>query len=164
MGLRRTKAGCVRGHQGCDAHSDRSVGEFAHAIVQLASFPCLVNGRSAPTEQICGNETPLGRWSGRSGRRETGAGADSESWEVAAMTGFLTALIVPSGFPPHGHFGAWTVVEDWLHTRLGLGIWSVFLAISCILVYFALRRRHLSLEAGLRQAREELEERVQQRT
>ncbi len=59
------------------------------------------------------------------------------------MVEFLTALFDTAGFPARWQCGTWTATEGWLHILSDLGIWSAYLAISYVLVYFALRRRNL---------------------
>jgi PAS domain S-box-containing protein len=59
------------------------------------------------------------------------------------MYEFLTNLFDSSGFPPRWRCGAWTGAHGWLHILSDFGIWSAYLAIPCVLVYFALRRRDL---------------------
>src|SRR5271170_6272576 len=59
------------------------------------------------------------------------------------MFEFLTDLLETSGFPPRWRCGSWRAAEGWLHILSDLGVWSAYLAIPCVLVYFALRRRDL---------------------
>ena len=61
----------------------------------------------------------------------------------ASMFEFLTDLFDTSDFPARWHCGSWTAAQGWLHILSDLGIWSAYLAIPCVLVYFALRRRDL---------------------
>ena len=65
-----------------------------------------------------------------------------EGW-VASMFEFLTDLFDTSDFPARWRCGAWTAAHGWLHILSDLGVWSAYLAIPCVLVYFALRRRDL---------------------
>jgi two-component system, sensor histidine kinase and response regulator len=73
----------------------------------------------------------------------TAFGIVSVGRKVASMFEFLTDLFDPSGFPARWHCGSWTASLGWLHILSDLGIWSAYLAIPCVLVYFALRRREL---------------------
>ncbi len=59
------------------------------------------------------------------------------------MFELLTDLFDTSGFPARWRIGSWTSAQGWLHILSDLGIWSAYLAIPCVLVYFALRRREL---------------------
>ena len=59
------------------------------------------------------------------------------------MFGFLIDLFDTSGFPARWHCGNWSLSLGWLHILSDLGVWSAYLAIPCVLVYFALRRRDL---------------------
>ena len=46
-------------------------------------------------------------------------------------------------FPPRWHCGDWTDFHGWLHVLSDLGVWSAYVAIPCVLLYFASRRRDL---------------------
>jgi PAS domain S-box-containing protein len=59
------------------------------------------------------------------------------------MSDFLRDLFDTSGFPPRWNCGSWTAAHGWLHILSDLGIWSAYVAIPCVLVYFLLRRRDL---------------------
>lgn len=48
-----------------------------------------------------------------------------------------------SGFPPRWQCGTWTDFHGWLHIVSDLGVWSAYVAIPCVLLYFASRRRDL---------------------
>jgi PAS domain S-box-containing protein len=64
------------------------------------------------------------------------------------MFDFLTTLFDTSGFPPRWRCGSsWTAPLGWLHILSDLGVWSAYLAIPCVLVYFALRRRNLPFKS-----------------
>jgi PAS domain-containing protein len=58
------------------------------------------------------------------------------------MLGFLK-LFDTSDFPARWHCGNWTSAHGWLHILSDLGVWSAYVAIPCVLVYFAMRRRGL---------------------
>lgn len=59
------------------------------------------------------------------------------------MRALLTELFDTSDFPARWRCGNWTDAQGWLHILSDLGIWSAYLAIPCVLIYFALRRRDL---------------------
>ncbi|MBY0525848.1 MAG: PAS domain S-box protein [Gemmataceae bacterium] len=59
------------------------------------------------------------------------------------MLEFLTNLFETSDFPARWLCGNWSAAHGWLHVLSDLGVWSAYLAIPCVLVYFALRRRNL---------------------
>jgi PAS domain S-box-containing protein len=59
------------------------------------------------------------------------------------MLGFLSRLLDTSGFPPRWHCGVWTPAHGWLHILSDLGVWSAYVAIPCVLGYFALRRKDI---------------------
>jgi PAS domain S-box-containing protein len=48
-----------------------------------------------------------------------------------------------SDFPARWHCGVWTDFHGWLHILSDLGVWSAYVAIPCVLLYFASRRRDL---------------------
>jgi len=59
---------------------------------------------------------------------------------------FVTRLFDPSGFPARWECGSgWadTPWLGWLHILSDLGVWSAYLAIPLVLVYFLLRRKDL---------------------
>jgi len=56
---------------------------------------------------------------------------------------FLSRLFDTSGFPPRWTCGNWTTGHGWLHILSDLGVWSAYVAIPCVLIYFLLRRRDL---------------------
>ena len=60
---------------------------------------------------------------------------------------FLSSLLDTSGFPRRWDCGIWTPEHGWLHILSDLGIWSAYLAIPCVLGYFALRRRDVPFPA-----------------
>jgi PAS domain S-box-containing protein len=60
--------------------------------------------------------------------------------------GFLTNLFDTSGFPARWQCGSAWAEEPWvgwLHILSDLGVWSAYLAIPLVLVYFILRRKDL---------------------
>jgi PAS domain S-box-containing protein len=59
------------------------------------------------------------------------------------MFEFLKNLFDTSDFPARWQCGRWTAPHGWLHIVSDLGVWSAYLAIPFVLVYFALRRRDL---------------------
>jgi len=59
------------------------------------------------------------------------------------MFEFFAELFNTSDFPPRWRCGAWTDSHGYLHILSDLGIWSAYVTISCVLVFFALRRRNL---------------------
>ena len=56
---------------------------------------------------------------------------------------FLTRLFDTSDFPARWTCGQWTAGHGWLHILSDLGVWSAYLAIPCVLLYFTLRRKDL---------------------
>lgn len=62
------------------------------------------------------------------------------------MVAFLTRLFDPSGFPARWQCGsgwAQTPWLGWLHILSDLGVWSAYVAIPFVLIYFLLRRKDL---------------------
>jgi two-component system, cell cycle sensor histidine kinase and response regulator CckA len=59
------------------------------------------------------------------------------------MFDFLSKLFDPSGFPPRWRCGVWTDAHGWLHILVDLGVWSAYVAIPCVLVWFVRKRRDL---------------------
>jgi PAS domain S-box-containing protein len=59
------------------------------------------------------------------------------------MFDFLTHLFDTSGFFPRWNCGDWTAAHGWLHILSDLGVWSAYVAIPCVLGYFALRRKDI---------------------
>lgn len=56
---------------------------------------------------------------------------------------FLTKLFDTSDFPARWHCGTWTAGHGWLHILSDLGVWSAYVAIPFVLLYFILRREDL---------------------
>ena len=56
---------------------------------------------------------------------------------------FLTRIFDTSDFPARWHCGNWSPEHGWLHILSDLGVWSAYLAIPFVLVYFILRRKDL---------------------
>lgn len=59
------------------------------------------------------------------------------------MDDFLKQLFDTSGFPPRWYCGKWTAAHGWLHILADLGVWSAYVAIPCVLIFFIWRRRDL---------------------
>jgi PAS domain S-box-containing protein len=59
------------------------------------------------------------------------------------MLDFLIHLFDTSDFPARWHCGNWTTGHGWLHILSDLGVWSAYVAIACILVFFVVRRKHI---------------------
>lgn len=59
------------------------------------------------------------------------------------MWDFLLKLFDTSDFPARWHCGHWTRGHGWLHIISDLGVWSAYVAIPCVLIYFAWRKRTL---------------------
>ena len=59
------------------------------------------------------------------------------------MFEFLKLLVDTSGFPARWHCGNWSAGHGWLHILSDLGVCIAYIAISSVLVFFALRRRVL---------------------
>ena len=60
---------------------------------------------------------------------------------------FFTELFDTSDFPRRWDCGSWTPGLGWLHILSDLGVWSAYLAIPCILVYFVLRKKDIPFRA-----------------
>ncbi|MBV8129149.1 MAG: PAS domain S-box protein [Planctomycetaceae bacterium] len=60
---------------------------------------------------------------------------------------FFTELFDTSDFPRRWDCGSWTPGLGWLHILSDLGVWSAYLAIPCILVYFVLRKKDMPFRA-----------------
>ena len=59
----------------------------------------------------------------------------------------FTRLFDTSDFPRRWDCGSWTPGLGWLHILSDLGVWSAYLAIPCILVYFVLRKKDMPFRA-----------------
>ena len=59
------------------------------------------------------------------------------------MFDFITHLFDTSSFPRRWDCGAWTAGQGWLHICSDLGVWSAYVAIPCVLLYFLLRRKDI---------------------
>ena len=59
----------------------------------------------------------------------------------------LHRLFDTSDFPRRWDCGSWTPGLGWLHILSDLGVWSAYLAIPCILVYFVLRKKDMPFRA-----------------
>src|SRR5262252_52985 len=59
------------------------------------------------------------------------------------MLDFLMHLFDTSDFPARWHCGNWTAGHGWLHVLSDLGVWSAYVAIPCVLGYYALRRKDI---------------------
>jgi PAS domain S-box-containing protein len=59
------------------------------------------------------------------------------------MFDFLSELFDTSDFPARWNCGRWTEAHGWLHILSDLGVWSAYVAIPCVLLYFVLRRRDI---------------------
>ena len=60
---------------------------------------------------------------------------------------FFTELFDTSDFPRRWDCGSWTPGLGWLHILSDLGVWSAYLAIPCILVYFVLHKKNIPFRA-----------------
>ena len=56
------------------------------------------------------------------------------------MIDFWRRLFDDAGFIPRWQCGEWTDAHGWLHIGSDLAIWAAYLAIPCVLAYFAARR------------------------
>jgi PAS domain S-box-containing protein len=56
---------------------------------------------------------------------------------------FLTHLFNTSDFPARWTCGRWTSGHGWLHILSDLGVWSAYVAIPCVLLYFILQHKDL---------------------
>lgn len=59
------------------------------------------------------------------------------------MLGFLAKLFDTSDFPARWSCGRWSAGHGWLHIFSDLGIWSAYVAIPIVLVFFALKRKDI---------------------
>ena len=59
------------------------------------------------------------------------------------MFDFLTHLLDTTGFPPRWYCGDWTVGHGLLHIFSDLSVWLAYVAIPCVLGFFALRRKDI---------------------
>lgn len=59
------------------------------------------------------------------------------------MWDFFQHLFDTGDFPPRWHCGHWTEGHGWLHILSDVAVWSAYLAIPAVLVFFAARRRDL---------------------
>lgn len=62
------------------------------------------------------------------------------------MLSFFSKLFDTSDFPARWHCGSWTAGHGWLHILSDLGVWSAYVAIPCVLVYFVVRRKDLPFQ------------------
>lgn len=56
---------------------------------------------------------------------------------------FFGHLFDTSDFPARWHCGHWTSAHGWLHIISDLGVWSAYVAIPCVLVWFIRKRSDL---------------------
>ena len=59
------------------------------------------------------------------------------------MWEFLSRLFDVSGFPRRWNCGDWSYGHGLLHILSDLGVWSAYVAIPCVLIYFASKKRDL---------------------
>lgn len=59
------------------------------------------------------------------------------------MVDVISRVFDASGFPPRWSCGDWSPGLGWLHIVSDMGIWGAYLAIPCVLGYFALGRKNL---------------------
>lgn len=59
------------------------------------------------------------------------------------MLDFLQHLFDTSDWPSRWYCGSWTPEHGWLHIVSDLGVWSAYIAIPCVLGFFALRRKDM---------------------
>ena len=56
---------------------------------------------------------------------------------------FISKLFDTSDYPPRWTCGKWSAGEGWLHILSDLGVWSAYLAIPVVLIYFSRQRKDL---------------------
>ena len=56
---------------------------------------------------------------------------------------FISKLFDTSDNPPRWTCGKWSAGEGWLHILSDLGVWSAYLAIPVVLIYFSRQRKDL---------------------
>ncbi|MDB5335999.1 MAG: integral rane sensor hybrid histidine kinase, partial [Planctomycetaceae bacterium] len=59
------------------------------------------------------------------------------------MIEFLTHLFDTSDFPARWNCGSWSPGHGWLHIISDLGVWSAYVAIPCVLIYYIVRKKDL---------------------
>jgi signal transduction histidine kinase/ActR/RegA family two-component response regulator len=59
------------------------------------------------------------------------------------MLDFLSSLFDTTGFPARWHCGVWSSELGWLHILSDIAIFGAYVAIPCVLAFFALRRNDL---------------------
>jgi signal transduction histidine kinase/ActR/RegA family two-component response regulator len=59
------------------------------------------------------------------------------------MLDFFTSLFDTTGFPARWHCGVWSSELGWLHILSDIAIFGAYVAIPCVLAFFALRRNDL---------------------
>lgn len=59
------------------------------------------------------------------------------------MLSLFSSLFDTSGWPRRWDCGSWSDAHGWLHIISDLGVWSAYVAIPCVLVYFILKRQDL---------------------
>jgi signal transduction histidine kinase/ActR/RegA family two-component response regulator len=59
------------------------------------------------------------------------------------MWDFFSRLFDVSGFPKRWNCGDWSYGHGLLHILSDLGVWSAYVAIPCVLIYFASKKRDL---------------------
>lgn len=60
---------------------------------------------------------------------------------------FVARIFDTSDFPPRWQCGNWSSEHGWLHVLSDLGVWSAYVAIPCVLIYFLMRRRDLPFQS-----------------
>lgn len=63
------------------------------------------------------------------------------SQSFSDFLGFFRKLFDTSDFPARWQCGNWSSGHGWLHILSDLGIWSAYVAIPCVLIYFLRRKR-----------------------
>ena len=77
----------------------------------------------------------------KSATSEPGAASQAEAWGPLSVT-FWQRLFDTSDFPPRWRCGTWASGHGWLHIASDLLIWSAYLAIPILLLFFFVSRRN----------------------
>jgi len=63
------------------------------------------------------------------------------------MLDFFQKLFDTKDFPPRWYCGNWSEGNGWLHIIADLGVWSAYVAIPCVLIFFVRKRRDLPFKS-----------------
>jgi signal transduction histidine kinase/ActR/RegA family two-component response regulator len=63
------------------------------------------------------------------------------------MLEFFLKLFDTKDFPPRWYCGNWSAGNGWLHIIADLGVWSAYVAIPCVLIWFVRKRTDLPFKS-----------------